>query len=136
MSLQLRLDDDLPRVLGDRIQIQQVVLNLMMNAIEAMSDLADDAPRDLSVGSARDGSHGIVVAVRDSGPGLSPESLGRLFHAFYTTKPQGMGMGLAISRSIVEAHGGRLWATANEQRGAVFQFTLPADGKRTNASEA
>ena len=73
--------------------------------------------------------------MRDSGPGLSPESLGRLFHAFYTTKPQGMGMGLAISRSIVEAHGGRLWATANEPRGAVFQFTLPADSKRTNASE-
>ncbi len=136
VSLQLRLDDDLPRVRGDRIQLQQVVLNLMMNAIEAMSDLADDAPRDLSIGSARGGSHGTVVAVRDSGPGLSPESLGRLFHAFYTTKPQGMGMGLAISRSIVEAHGGRLWATANEPRGAVFQFTLPADGKGTNASEA
>ena len=86
-------------------------------------------PRELIVGSAKDDSQGVLVAVRDSGPGLNPASVDRLFHAFYTTKPQGMGMGLAISRSIVEAHGGRLWATANVPHGAVFQFTLPIESE-------
>ncbi len=124
VSLRTRLGDELPLILGDRIQLQQVVLNLMINAIEAMSGISD-APRELLISSAKDDSQSVLVAVRDSGPGLHPGSLDRLFHAFYTTKPQGMGMGLTISRSIVEAHGGRLWATANVPNGAVFQFTLP-----------
>ena len=128
VSLQTRLGDDVPLILGDRIQLQQVILNLMINAIEAMSGISD-APRELIVGSAKDASPRVLVAVRDSGPGLNPASVDRLFHAFYTTKPQGMGMGLAISRSIVEAHGGRLWATANVPHGAVFQFTLPIEGE-------
>ena len=125
VSLQTQLSSDLPLILGDRIQLQQVILNLIINAIEAMSG-AGDGPRELQVGSAKDESQGVRVAVRDSGPGLDPESINHIFTAFFTTKPQGMGMGLAISRSIIEAHGGRLWATANEDRGATFQFTLPA----------
>jgi C4-dicarboxylate-specific signal transduction histidine kinase len=129
VSLQTRLGDDVPLILGDRIQLQQVILNLMINAIEAMNGISD-APRELVVGSAKDGSQGVLVAVRDSGPGLNPGSLDRLFDAFYTTKPQGMGMGLAVSRSIVEAHGGRLWATANVPYGAIFQLTLPIGGDK------
>jgi PAS domain S-box-containing protein len=130
VSLQTQLSSDLPLVLGDRIQLQQVILNLIINAIEAMSGVGEN-PRELLVGSEKDESQGARVAVRDSGPGLDPESLNHIFTAFYTTKPQGMGMGLAISRSIIEAHGGRLWATANEGRGAVFQFTLLRGGERT-----
>jgi two-component system, LuxR family, sensor kinase FixL len=129
VSLQTQLSKEVPLILGDRIQLQQVILNLIINAIEAMSGVGD-GPRELQVGSEKDDSQGVLVAVRDSGPGLDPESLDQLFTAFYTTKPQGMGMGLAISRSIIEAHGGRLWATANQHRGATFQFTLPADAER------
>ena len=121
----------MPLILGDRIQLQQVILNLIINAIEAMSG-AGDGPRELLVGSGKHESQGVLVAVRDSGPGLDSEILDHLFTAFFTTKPQGMGMGLAISRSIIEAHGGRLWATANPHRGATFQFTLPADGARVS----
>jgi signal transduction histidine kinase len=106
-----------------------VILNLIINAIEAMSGVGD-CRRELFIRSATDESQRIVVAVRDSGPGLDPKSLDHLFDAFYTTKPQGLGMGLAISRSIIEGHGGRLWATANEGRGATFQFTLPTGGER------
>src|SRR5438552_2281650 len=124
VSLRTRLGDELPLILGDRIQLQQVLLNLIINAIEAMNEV-DDAPRELLISSARGDSQSVLVSVRDSGPGLNPDSLDRLFHAFHTTKPHGMGMGLAISRSIVEAHGGRLWAAANVPHGAVFQFTLP-----------
>ena len=123
----------MPLVLGDRIQLQQVILNLIINAIEAMSGVSD-GPRELLVGSGKDESQGVRVTVRDSGPGLDPESLAHLFTAFYTTKPQGMGMGLAISRSIIEAHGGRLWATANEGRGATFQLTLPIGGEKEASS--
>jgi len=122
--LRTRLGEDLPLILGDRIQLQQVLLNLIINAIEAMNDVRD--ARELSISSANDDSRNVLVAVRDSGPGLDPRNLDRLFEAFYTTKPHGMGMGLAISRSIVEAHGGRLWVTPNEPHGAVFQFTLPS----------
>jgi signal transduction histidine kinase len=121
IALHTELADELPVVIADRIQLQQVVLNLIMNAIEAM---VDGGPRKLVVASATDSSD-VLVGVRDSGRGLDPQGVSRLFEAFYTTKPAGMGMGLAISRSIIEAHGGRLWASANMPRGAVFQFTLP-----------
>ena len=110
--------------MADRVELQQVILNLVMNAIEAMSGLSD-GPRELLIRSGTDESEQVVISVQDSGPGIDPENLDHLFEAFYTTKPQGLGMGLAISRSIIEAHGGRLWATANAPRGAVFQFTLP-----------
>ncbi len=131
VSLQTQLSSDVPLILGDRIQLQQVILNLIINAIEAMSGVGEGS-RELQVGTEKDELQGVRVAVRDSGPGLDPDSLDHLFTAFYTTKPQGMGMGLAISRSIIEAHGGRLWATANEDRGAMFQFTLPADAERVS----
>jgi signal transduction histidine kinase len=100
---------------------------LIMNAVEAMSETSNgsrEASRNLLISTAEDESSGVLVAVQDSGPGLSPENLERLFDPFYTTKPGGMGMGLSICRSIIEAHEGRLWASANEPRGAVFQFTL------------
>ena len=125
VSLQTRWAGALPPVWGDRIQMQQVMLNLLMNAIEALSGV-DEGPRELWVTTDTGEAGDVVVTVRDSGPGLDPQSLDRLFEAFYTTKPNGLGMGLAISRSIVESHGGRLWATANTPRGAVFQFTLPS----------
>ena len=126
VALQTPLLSDLPPISGDRIQLQQVILNLIINAIEAMSGVSE-GPREMLVGSGKDHSDGVLVAVRDSGPGLDAEGLAHLFDAFYTTKPGGLGMGLAISRSIIEAHGGRLWATPNVPRGAVFQFTLPTD---------
>jgi PAS domain S-box-containing protein len=121
--LQTELAQDLPCILGDRVQLQQVILNLIMNAIEAMSEVGDNT-RELVVGSNADAPDGVIVTVRDSGPGLKPESIDHLFDPFYTTKPTGMGMGLSICRSITEAHGGRLWASANVPQGAVFQFTL------------
>ena len=128
VSLQTRLGDDMPLILGDRIQLQQVILNLIINAIEAMSGVGEN-PRELVVRSEKDGSQRVLVAVRDSGPGLDPKSLDHLFTAFFTTKPKGMGMGLAISRSIIEAHGGRLWAVPNDGAGATFQFTLDVGSK-------
>jgi signal transduction histidine kinase len=141
-------------ILADRVQLQQVILNLLINAIEAMSGVVD-GPRELRISSqrvreitnqsekdssqdkaaAQSGWTHVLVAVEDSGPGLDPKSLDRLFDAFYTTKPQGLGMGLAISRSIVEAHGGRLWAMANASRGAVFQFTLPFLPRRVSSKQ-
>jgi signal transduction histidine kinase len=153
-----QLANHLPLILGDRIQLQQVILNLLINAIEAMSE-ESEGPRELWVGSQKFsknpvlGSYAmqtgeseedefearalaqveapcVLITVRNSGPSLDPEGLDRLFDAFYTTKPQGLGMGLAISRSIIEAHGGRLWAKANLPRGAVFQFTLPLREER------
>jgi signal transduction histidine kinase len=123
VRLQTRLSSGLPFVPADRVQLQQVILNLIINAIEAMSGVAD-RPRELVVGSARTDSNDVLVEVRDSGLGLDPADLHRLFRSFYTTKAGGMGMGLAISRSIVEAHVGRLWATPNTPDGAVFRFTL------------
>ena len=123
IALETQLSDDMPLVFADRIQLQQVMLNLMMNAIEAMTQVS--GPRELLISSAVDDSKSVVVVVRDSGPGLDSKSLERLFEPFYTTKPQGMGMGLAICRSIIEAHDGRLWATTNRDRGASFHFTLP-----------
>src|ERR1700686_3160594 len=123
-SLQTQLANRLPLILGDRIQLQQVMLNLIFNAVEAMSG-SGDGSRELLIRTEQDGPVGVLVAVQDSGPGLKPESVDRLFDAFYTTKPDGMGMGLSICRSIIEAHGGRVWATANVPRGAVFRFNLP-----------
>jgi signal transduction histidine kinase len=103
-----------------------VILNLIMNAIEAMNEVGEGS-RTLLISTSVDTPDSVIVAIRDSGPGLKPESLDHLFDPFYTTKPAGMGMGLSICRSIIEAHGGRLWATANAPRGAVFQFTLHQD---------
>ncbi|HME69234.1 MAG TPA: ATP-binding protein [Myxococcota bacterium] len=122
--LRTGLASGLPLVAADRVQLQQVVLNLIVNAIEAMSEV-DERPRELSVVSGRSEPNDVFVEVRDSGLGLDPASLDHLFDSFYTTKPGGTGMGLAISRSIVEAHGGQLSAVPNEPYGAVFRFTLP-----------
>jgi signal transduction histidine kinase len=122
------LSSDLPLVLGDRVQLQQVILNLIINGVEAMVRIKEGS-RELVVSSGKDEANGLLVAVRDTGVGLESASLNQLFDAFFTTKPDGMGMGLAISRSIIEAHGGRLWATANSPQGAIFQFTLPTNDK-------
>jgi C4-dicarboxylate-specific signal transduction histidine kinase len=116
-ALETELPAHVPAILADRIELQQVILNLMMNAVEAMSGVRS-GPRELMVRSGTDGSEHVVVSVEDSGPGLDAENLYRLFDAFYTTKAHGLGMGLAISRSIIDAHGGRLWATAKTPRGA------------------
>jgi signal transduction histidine kinase len=124
VSLQTRLADDLPLVQGDRIQLQQVILNLIVNAIEAMTGAGEEA-RELLISTEKDASNAVLVAVQDSGSGLDMERLDRLFDAFYTTKPSGMGMGLSICRSIIESHGGRIWAAASAPQGAVFSFTLP-----------
>jgi C4-dicarboxylate-specific signal transduction histidine kinase len=126
VTLQTDLSRDMPLVPADRIQLQQVLLNLIANAIEAMSGL-DDRPRELTVATGGSNSNDVFVELRDSGLGLDPASLDRLFDSFYTTKRDGIGMGLAMSRSIVESHGGKLWATPNQPHGAVFRFTLPVD---------
>ncbi len=125
VALQTQFEQGLPLMQGDRVQLQQVILNLIVNAIEAMSSMSEGV-RELWISTEVQASDGALVAVRDSGPGLDPASLERLFDAFYTTKYSGMGMGLSICRSIIEAHGGRLWAEPNEPRGAIFRFTLPA----------
>jgi signal transduction histidine kinase len=128
VSVQTELAEGLSLVHADRVQLQQVVLNLVINAIEAMSGVSERQRKLLiSTGKVEGDADGVLVAVRDSGPGLDPASLERLFEAFYTTKPGGLGMGLSICRSIIEARGGRLWAEANEPQGAIFQFTAPAD---------
>ena len=127
ISLRTEFCDELPLVPGDRIQLQQVILNLIMNAIDATSGVAH-SQRELLVASAKDGPSSVLVTVQDSGTGLDEASLDRLFDAFYTTKAHGMGMGLAISRAIIEAHGGQLWATPNVPQGATFQFRLPTEG--------
>ena len=129
VALRTELTGDLPPILGDRVELEQVVLNLIMNAIEAMSAIGD-RPRELVVRTQSGEVDQVCVTVQDSGIGLDPQSMGRIFDAFYTTKSQGMGMGLAISRSIVENHGGQLWAVPNEGPGATFQFTLQACSKQ------
>jgi PAS domain S-box-containing protein len=126
VSVRTQLAEGLPRVQGDRVQLQQVMLNLIVNAIQSMSSV-EDGNRELHISTVSIEPEGARVAVRDTGHGLRPESLPRLFEAFHTTKPDGMGMGLSICHSIIEAHGGRLWATGCEPRGALFQFTIPAD---------
>jgi PAS domain S-box-containing protein len=122
--VETHLAKEVPRILGDRVQLQQVLLNLVMNAIEALRGVGAGS-RALWVSSERVAATEVVIAVRDSGPGFDPGHLDRLFDAFYTTKPEGMGLGLAISRRIIAAHGGRLWATAHPPHGATVQFTLP-----------
>ena len=133
-SLRTQLAEGLPSVQGDRVQLQQVMLNLILNAVEAMSG-SNEVSRELLISTAADGANGVRIAVRDWGPGLKPESLDRLFDAFYTTKPDGMGMGLSICHSIIEAHGGRLWAAPNKRQGAVFRFTLPVDEQSCDRPE-
>ena len=124
VSLRTRLAPDLPLVQGDRVQLQQVMLNLILNAVEALSGTSGRL-RELLISSESGGAIGVRIAVQDSGPGLTPETVEHLFDAFYTTKPGGMGMGLSICRSIIEAHGGRIWATTNIPQGAALQFALP-----------
>src|SRR5262249_16808243 len=126
VSIQTRLAEGLHPILGDRVQLQQVLLNLVLNAVEAMSSVEEEV-RGLSISTEQDQA-GALVAVRDSGPGIDPAHLHRVFDAFYTTKSSGTGMGLSICRSIIHAHGGKLWAGANEPRGAAFRFTLPDAG--------
>lgn len=129
VSLRMELADGLPKVEADPVEIQQVILNLMMNAVQAMSKVKD-RDRNLVVQTARDESGGVLIEVRDSGVGIESERLEHIFDAFYTTRPEGMGMGLSICRTIVEAHGGKLWAESNEDRGATLRFTLPTPGER------
>jgi signal transduction histidine kinase len=114
----------LPPVLGDRVQLQQVLINLVINGIDAMTSVTD-RPRELRIVSYQPEADQVLVAVQDTGIGVDPADMDRLFQAFFTTKPNGMGMGLSISRSIIEAHGGRLWASRNVGPGATFQFILP-----------
>jgi C4-dicarboxylate-specific signal transduction histidine kinase len=124
VSTEMQLSERLPHIFGDRVQLQQVILNLVMNAIEAMSEVRDGT-RELLINTNEVKSGGVLVAVSDTGPGLSQTNPERIFEPFYTTKPSGLGMGLSICRSIIEAHGGRLWAMPNEPRGAVFYMMLP-----------
>jgi signal transduction histidine kinase len=124
ISLQRDLHDGLPRVLGDRVLLQQAFLNLITNAIEAMAAVSN-RPRALSVTSGTHGAEQVLVKVTDSGTGIDPGDTDRIFDAFFTTKPNGMGMGLAISRSIVESHDGRLWASAAAPHGSIFHLLLP-----------
>src|SRR5246127_3038220 len=124
VSVRTQLAEGLPRVQGDRVQLQQVLLNLIINAIEAMRDVGEEE-RELFI-STRNEPNGVSVEVRDSGPGFAPETLDHVFAAFYTTKPGGLGLGLSICRSIIEAHNGRLWASPNVPRGAIFHFIAPA----------
>ncbi|MDI7925202.1 AAA family ATPase [Ferirhizobium litorale] len=126
VSLRIQLGDTLPPVAADRVQVQQVILNLSVNAIEAMAAETNSAGRELTIISAEQGEDGITVSVHDTGPGIPQEVRNKVFDAFYSTKAHGMGMGLAISKSIAASHGGKLWATANEPTGAIFWFSLPA----------
>ncbi|WP_460141940.1 trifunctional serine/threonine-protein kinase/ATP-binding protein/sensor histidine kinase [Pseudomonas sp. S2_E01] len=125
-SLLTEINEQLPRIVGDRVELQQVLLNLIMNALEAMNGVAE-GERHLHISAQLDEAGCVRVSVRDSGPGFSAENTEQIFDSFYTTKPTGMGMGLSICRSIIEAHGGRLWASANAPHGATVQFTLPVE---------
>ncbi len=129
VSIKVQFDDEIGRVHADRVQLQQVVLNLVLNAVEAMGSVeggvsTEARSRELSISTRKDHS-GILIAVADSGPGIDPRYLERVFDPFYTTKPGGTGMGLSICRSIINAHGGKMWAESGDLRGAVFQFYLP-----------
>jgi signal transduction histidine kinase len=124
ISVRTELAEDLPQVMADRVQLQQVLMNLMINSIEALKDV--DGTRELAIKSQRAENEQLLVSVSDTGIGLPPRQTDQIFNAFFTTKPHGTGMGLRISRSIVESHGGRLWAADNSPRGAIFYLTLPA----------
>ena len=126
VSVQTDLVEGLPPVRGDRVELQQVILNLILNALEAMSEMTGGSRELLIMTRRTEAGDDVLVTVRDSGPGLAPATLEHLFTAFHTTKPNGMGLGLSICRSIIESHGGRLSVSANTPHGAVFQFTLPA----------
>jgi len=132
VSVQTQLAEDVPPIQGDRVQLQQVILNLILNAVQAMSGVSERS-RELLISTEREASGGVLVTVQDSGPGLSPESFDRLFDAFYTTKASGMGLGLSICRSIVEAHGGQIWASHDVGRGATVQFTIPLSSAQQSA---
>jgi signal transduction histidine kinase len=125
ISVRSELAPELPKVNADRVQLQQVLMNLMLNGIEAISE--GKAEGELTIRSHRNSEDLVVISVSDTGIGLPPDRIDKVFDAFFTTKPQGTGMGLSLSRSIIEAHGGRLWATGNPDRGATFQFTLPIE---------
>jgi signal transduction histidine kinase len=129
ISIHTELAPELPRVRADRVQLQQVFLNLMLNGIDAVNET--NVPGDLTIKSQRNPDYQVLISISDTGVGLPPERAGKVFEAFFTTKPQGTGMGLSISRSIIESHGGRLWATGNPDRGATFQFTLPIERAAT-----
>ncbi|MBW9116464.1 AAA family ATPase [Rhizobium cauense] len=131
VSIQIKLDESLPQILADRVQVQQVILNLSVNAIEAMANHVDGSSKSLTIVSGRS-DNSISVAVHDTGPGISPDIRNKVFDAFYSTKTQGMGMGLAISKTIAASHGGRLWVTANEPHGATFWLSLPVGADKAN----
>ena len=126
ISIQTQLSDNVPPINGDRVQLQQVLLNLLLNSIDSLRSVAVGSRR-LVIASAKSNSNSVLISVYDTGKGISPSDLDCLFDPFYTTKSDGMGIGLTISRSIVESHGGRIWATPNSPCGVVFHFTLPID---------
>ena len=125
ISIDGDLASDVPQIMVDRVQLQQVLMNLMLNGIEAMTDL--NTPGKLTISSRHEENGQVLISVVDVGTGIKPEQAEQIFNAFFTSKPQGTGMGLAISRSIVESHGGRLWAAPNSGPGTTFQFTLPIE---------
>jgi C4-dicarboxylate-specific signal transduction histidine kinase len=131
--LRPELADDLPPVAGDRVQLQQVILNLLRNASDAMSGF-DDRPRKLVIRTERDEGDHVRLTVQDTGVGIEPQAMGRLFEAFYTTKSGGMGIGLSVSRSIIESHQGRLWAAPNDGPGATFSFSIPRRPERVTCA--
>jgi signal transduction histidine kinase len=126
IAVRTTLDETIPDVLADRVQLRQVVLNLITNAVEAMTSV-DANSRLMHLKTERDESQNIVITVQDSGPGVDPQNIERIFDRFFTTKTQGMGMGLAICRSIVEAHNGRLWVEAGDHQGSLFRISLPCN---------
>ena len=132
ISVRTELAEGLPQVTGDRMQLQQVLMNLIMNSIDAMKDV--EGTRELTINSQRGENEQLVLSISDTGVGLPPQQADQIFNAFFTTKPHGTGMGLRISRSIVESHGGRLWAADNSPRGASFYFTLPSRGEAQQAA--
>jgi signal transduction histidine kinase len=132
--LRQELTDDLPSVVGDRVQLQQVILNLLLNASDAMTGI-DDRPRHLTITTARDDGDRLRVVVRDTGVGFDPESAERLFEAFYTTKSSGMGIGLSVSRSIIDRHQGRIWAVPNDGPGTTLSFSIPFAPARAERHE-
>jgi signal transduction histidine kinase len=137
VAVETELATDLPTVRGDKVHLQQILLNLLLNALDAMADMSD--ARKLTVRTDLDENGYVVIAVSDAGSGITPDQMPRLFDPFFSTKKEGMGLGLPIARSLVEAHGGRIWAENAPGRGATFQFTLPAGvqqpGKESSATQ-